>query len=147
MLSLFRLGCMEVGDLCRISIHLKMFVYFFAYENFLNIVLTGQTKIASHHQQEMTILWCACLYIERRSDLLYCSGVSSYTQGAEGGSLDWPVDKVKGENMMMRIMIIMKMRRVRMRWCWEVGGGWWVRVMLLHEIKKKTICSVLFVAL
>ena len=26
----------------------------------------------------------------------------------------------------MRIMIIMKMRRVRMRWCWEVGGGWWV---------------------
>ena len=42
-------------------------------------------------------------------------------------------------------MIIMKIRRVRMRWCWEVGGGWWVRVMLLHEIKKIlfAVCSLL----
>ena len=31
---------MEVGDLCRISIHLKMFVFLFAYEKMLNIVLT-----------------------------------------------------------------------------------------------------------
>ena len=40
LLALFRLGCMEVGDLCRISIHLKMFVFLFAYEKMLNIVLT-----------------------------------------------------------------------------------------------------------
>ena len=27
----------------------------------------------------------------------YCSGVSSYTEGAEGGTLDWPVNKVGGK--------------------------------------------------
>ena len=28
----------------------------------------------------------------------YCSGVSSYTEGAEGGTLDWPVNKVGGKD-------------------------------------------------
>ena len=28
----------------------------------------------------------------------YCSGVSSYTEGAEGGSLDWAVNKVGGND-------------------------------------------------
>ena len=28
----------------------------------------------------------------------YCSGVSSYTEGAEGGTLDWAVNKVGGND-------------------------------------------------
>ena len=28
----------------------------------------------------------------------YCSGVSSYTEGAEGGTLDWAVNKVGGKD-------------------------------------------------
>ena len=71
MLPFIRLGCMEVGDLCRISIHLKMFVFLFAYEKMFNIVLTGQTKITSYMSTGKRPVYDVHVFA-LREDLIFC---------------------------------------------------------------------------
>ena len=51
-----------------------MFVFLFAYEKMFNIVLAGQTKIASHHQQENDhYMMCNDGHVlTLREDLIFC---------------------------------------------------------------------------